>query len=206
MEILKIRIILDKILKSACDFRMIAYKYKKVKNKAEHWVCALCWLTLSVILYSQFNQANRLLLIEKQTKNRQTKSPNQNLKREKKIIENRCAVYYSSCRYKYRKFMKHIENWLAFKILSWIHIVRFMVKEPRLSFNKQKHANKRCAQIHTGTHRHAYTNRRSHLFLCTPHKQHLWFNVNYVYNWLNRYTSRQSAFHLYFYTNNEKET
>lgn len=52
MEILKIRIILDKILKWACDFRMIAYKYKM--NEKQIGALGVCIVLTHTIQYIVF--------------------------------------------------------------------------------------------------------------------------------------------------------
>lgn len=100
---------------------------------------------------------------------------------------------YFSWSYKYRKFMKHIENWLALK--SFLGFASSVHGERACTLGQAliQQIRERTNTGHTQTHK----NQRSHLFSCTPHKQHLWFNVNYVYNWLNPYTSRQTAFHLF---------
>lgn len=91
---------------------------------------------------------------------------------------------------------------VGIKILSWIRIVcswwTSCCSGPGALI---QHV---CCALRTNTHANAHTRRRSHLFSSTPHKQHLWFSVNYVYNWLNPYTSRQSAFHLFLYTSGRK--
>ena len=78
-------------------------------------------------------------------------------------------------RYKYRKFMKHIENWLA--------------SNPFLDSRERIRAHASYSWAHNCGPFAPRTNTHTHTLSCLTNSTQVWFtSAKYVYNWLNRYT------------------
>lgn len=114
-----------------CEWLKIQRKQIKIKreNREEYSAIALSVHALLnhsqpfTVLYdfAQFNRARRLSLLsklKKRTKAKNTKSTDSRTQTHDILAHRDVSIWYvhpcsPHIRYKYRKFMKHIENWLA---------------------------------------------------------------------------------------------